>query len=83
MNLRRPFVFEWNLQDGRCPCCGWKLTATEMIASPSGKMFALVMCRNGKCAKRPQIRFAGDIPAAIEELCKRYREENNHANVEA
>ena len=70
MRLRRPFVFKWDLLQDRCPCCGWRLKATDMIASPSGKMFSLAMCRNSKCAARPSVRVEGDRPAAVAELKK-------------
>ena len=77
MKQIRSVISSWQLREERCPCCGWKLKATEISASPSGKFFSLVMCRNSKCAKRPRIRFDGDIPAAIKELCKQYRAEGN------
>ena len=77
MKQTRSIISSWQLREERCPCCGWKLTATEMVNAFSGKMRSVVMCRNSKCAKRPHIGFDGDISAAAKELCKRYQAEGN------
>ncbi len=70
MKLKRPYVFKWELLQEKCPCCGKRLKATDLIASPSGKFFAVVMCRNAKCTVRPKIRFEGDRASAITELLR-------------